>query len=380
MRKVFTVVGTRPEAIKLAPVIRALQADPGRFSVRVCATAQQREMLDQALAPFGIVPDVDLDLMRANQTLADLTSRSVAALDAGIAAFGPDVVLVQGDTTTAFCGALAAFYRHVEVAHVEAGLRTGRKDAPFPEEVNRTLISQIADYHFAPTGRARDALVGSGIDAASVFVTGNTVVDALLWMRDHVKQHPPALAGMLARDLEGRALVLVTGHRRESFGRPMEQMCLAIRDVADARPDAIVVYPVHLNPGVQEPVSRLLGGHPRIRLLPPLAYDAFVWLMDRAAAILTDSGGVQEEAPVLGTPVFVTREVTERPEGVDAGNAQLVGTDRAAIVSALLGVLANPHQRAAMSAAASPYGDGHAAERIVSVLGVRSKTARFSSA
>jgi len=368
MLRVLTIVGTRPEAIKLAPVIHALRADPARFQVRVCATAQQREMLDQAFVPFGITPDADLDLMRPQQGLADLTARAIAGLHAEISTFAPGAVLVQGDTTTAFCGALAAFYCRVKVAHVEAGLRTGRKDAPFPEEVNRALISQIADWHFAPTARARDTLLAGGIDPASVFLTGNTVVDALVWMRHHVQQHPPAIADTMSAALAGRDLVMVTGHRRESFGAPLEQVCEAIRDVADARPDVVVIYPVHLNPSVQEPVSRILGQHPRIILLPPLPYDAFVWLMDRAAVILTDSGGVQEEAPVLGTPVLVTREVTERPEGVEAGHARLVGTDRATIVSAITGVLDDPRQRAAMGVCASPYGDGRAAERIVEIL------------
>ena len=367
-RKILTVFGTRPEVIKLAPVVRRLAADPARFVSRLCATAQHREMLDQALAPFAIIPDDDLDIMRPDQALPDLTARAVTALSDVIRTFDPNILLVQGDTTTAFCGALAAFYHGVTVGHVEAGLRTGQKYAPFPEEMNRRLISRVADLHFAPTERARGALVGEGVDPASVFVTGNTVVDALLWMRTKVADAPPALSETLGRWMADREVVMVTGHRRESVGGGLENVCLAIREVAEVRPHAAFVYPVHLNPRVREPVERLLGDHTRVRLIAPLAYDEFVWLMTRAAVILTDSGGVQEEAPVLGKPVLVTREHTERMEGVADGHAELVGLDRARIVASLLRLLDDPAGRAAMSRTASPYGDGHAAERIVDIL------------
>jgi UDP-N-acetylglucosamine 2-epimerase len=365
--KVLTILGTRPEAIKLAPVIRALEARPGAFVSRVCATAQHRELLDQALVPLGITPDLDLDLMVPGQTLAGLTARAVAELDVVLASERPDVVLVQGDTT-AFCGALAAFYHKVLVGHVEAGLRTGDRHAPFPEEVNRRFISQVADYHFAPTMGAANALHATGIDPARVFVTGNTVVDALLWMRDRVRAQTPAGMDALLAELEDRGVVLVTGHRRESFGEGFEQICFAIREVADRFPEVVFIYPVHLNPSVREPVLRILGGHPRIRLLEPLPYDAFTWLFDRATIVLTDSGGVQEEAPTLGKPVLVMREVTERPEGIDAGNALLVGARREGIVGAVAGLLESPEKRAAMGHVNNPYGDGHAAERIVGIL------------
>ena len=366
--KVLSILGTRPEAIKLAPVILALQERPTRFVSKVCVTAQHRELLDQALAPFDIEPDYDLDIMAPNQSLAQVTARAIAGLDEIMAQVQPDVVLVQGDTTTVLCGALAAYYHRVKVGHVEAGLRTGDKYAPFPEEGNRRLVAPLADYHFAPTTQAQEALMNEGIPKANIFVTGNTVIDALLWMRDRVRAHRPPLPSGLAEALDGRRMVLVTGHRRESFGEGFEDICRAIRVVAAAFPEVAFVYPVHLNPNVREPVYRILGGHERIHLIEPLAYAPFVWLMDRATVVLTDSGGVQEEAPSLGKPVLVMRETTERPEGIAAGNARLVGVQRERIVRELSRLLRDPAEREAMTAVNNPYGDGQAAQRIVDIL------------
>lgn len=366
--KVLTVLGTRPEAIKLAPVIIELERQPDRFVSRVCATAQHRQMLDQVLTLFDIDPDYDLDIMAAGQSLAEVTASAVKGLDPVIAREQPDIVLVQGDTTTAFCGALAAYYHRVRVGHVEAGLRTGHKYAPFPEEINRRLITRLADYHFTPTERAREALVSEGVVESSIFLTGNTVIDALMWVRERVREVRPKLLDGLAEAIDGRQMVLVTGHRRESFGQGFENICHAIREVADVFPDVVFVYPVHLNPNVREPVSRILDKHERIHLIEPLSYAPFVWLMDHAAIVLTDSGGVQEEAPSLGKPVLVMRETTERPEGIVAGNALLVGVQRERIVGELTRLLRHPEQRAAMGRVRNPYGDGKAAMRIVETL------------
>jgi UDP-N-acetylglucosamine 2-epimerase len=367
-RNVLTVIGTRPEAIKLAPVILELARRPCEFQSKVCLTAQHRGMADQALALFDIKPDYDLDVMSPGQTLAQITSRTVERLDDVVARERPDVILVQGDTTSAMCGALVGFYHRRVVGHVEAGLRTDNKYAPFPEEINRRLVTPLADLHFAPTDTAAKALAGEGVPADRIFLTGNTVIDALLWVRDRVRHVPPELPADLLVLLEQHAVVLVTGHRRESFGNGFENICEAIREVADALPAVAFVYPVHLNPNVRRPVQRILGNHPRIFLFEPLSYAPFVWLMDRATLVLTDSGGVQEEAPSLGKPVLVMRETTERPEGVAAGNAKLVGVDKQAIVGALTALLTSADARAAMTRAANPYGDGHAAPRIADVL------------
>jgi UDP-N-acetylglucosamine 2-epimerase (non-hydrolysing) len=280
----------------------------------------------------------------------------------------PDFVLVQGDTTSAFCGALTAFYHQVKVGHVEAGLRTGNKYAPYPEEINRRQITQLTDYHFAPTERARAALLAEGVAASEVFVTGNTVIDALFWMHKRVCEERPELPDGLVEALDGRQVVLVTGHRRESFGKGFENICCAIREVADTLPEVVFVYPVHLNPNVRKPVNHILGGHERIRLIEPLPYELFVWLMDRATLVLTDSGGIQEEAPSLGKPVLVMRETTERPEGLDSGNARLVGVQRARIVNELMQLLRHSGQRAVMGTVRNPYGDGKASVRIVQVI------------
>lgn len=366
--RVLIVIGTRPEAIKLAPVVLELARRPDQFVSRVCVTAQHREMLDQPLALFGIAPDYDLNIMSPGQTLAQVTARAMEGLDQVLAHDRPDLVLTQGDTTTAFCGALAGYYHHIPVGHVEAGLRTGDKYAPFPEEINRRLVGQIADWHFAPTEHARQALLREGASESSVFVTGNTVIDALLWVRECVRAARPELPKGLSESLDGHQMILVTGHRRESFGEGFESICQAIQAVADAFPKVVFVYPVHLNPNVREPVNRILGGHPRIHLIEPLNYEPFVWLMDQATIVLTDSGGVQEEAPSLGKPVLVMRETTERLEGIATGNARLVGVRQERIVDELTKLLRNPQERASMTAVSNPYGDGLAARRIVDVL------------
>jgi UDP-N-acetylglucosamine 2-epimerase (non-hydrolysing) len=366
--KILTIIGTRPEAIKLAPVIMEISDRPALFVSRVCITAQHREMLDQSLSLFGIKPDYDLNIMAPGQSLAQVTVRAIQGLDQVIIEEQPDIVLVQGDTTTTFCGALAAYYHKKKVGHIEAGLRTGNKYAPYPEEINRRLVSQLTDYHFAPTENARKVLLDEGVDSSKVFVTGNTVIDALLWVRERICEVQPVLPNGLAELLDGRDVILVTGHRRESFGEGFKNICSAIREVAEAFKNVIFIYPVHLNPNVREPVNCILGGHERIHLIEPLSYASFVWLMDRATIVLTDSGGVQEEAPSLGKPVLVMRETTERPEGILAGNARLVGVRKDEIVSGLTHLLCDSKQRDAMGTVKNPYGDGKASIRIVEIL------------
>jgi len=359
-KRILAVVGTRPEAVKMAPVIHALRKTPWA-EVRVLATAQHREMLDQTLAFFDLRPDVDLDLMRAGQSLADLTARLVAALDPVLAAERPDCVLAQGDTTTVMATALCAFYQKVRFGHVEAGLRTHDKWLPFPEEMNRALCGRLADIHFAPTARARDNLLREGVPAASVHMVGNTVIDALLWSAERVPEgrfQPPP----------GQRLLLVTAHRREHFGARFESLCAALRELA-GRQDVRILYPVHPNPNVREPAHRLLGGHPRIELCEPLDYPDMVAAMKASTLILTDSGGVQEEAPSLGKPVLVLREQTERPEGVQAGAARLVGTDHGRIVAAARELLDDPAAYRAMTGILNPYGDGTSGRAIAAALG-----------
>jgi len=369
-RKISFIFGTRPEAIKLAPVVLALRNHP-MLQPHVCVTGQHRQMLDQVLDVFGIVPDVDLCLMEPNQMLASLTARAVTAIDAYLAEHKPDMILVQGDTTTVLCAALAAFYRRIRVGHVEAGLRTWNKFSPFPEEINRTMTTRLADYHFAPTEWAKANLLREGVPEERVFVTGNTVIDALFIAHEKVCRDPPEIPGIPRELMNGqshRQLVLITAHRRENFGAGFESICRAISALAEAFPQTSFVYPVHLNPNVQEPVRRLLGGRPNIHLIEPLGYLPFVAMMDRASLILTDSGGVQEEAPSLGKPVLVMRDTTERPEAIEAGTAKLVGTDHRAIFEAVSRLLTAPEAYAAMSRTENPYGDGHAVERIVDIL------------
>jgi UDP-N-acetylglucosamine 2-epimerase (non-hydrolysing) len=358
--RILAAVGTRPEAVKMAPVIHALRAAQWA-DCRILATAQHREMLDQALAPFGLVPDIDLDAMRPNQTLPDLTARLLLGLDAVLGQEAPDLVLAQGDTTTVLVVALACAYRRVPFGHVEAGLRTGDMDNPFPEEMNRVLASRLARWHFAPTPGAAAHLRQEGIPDQRVFVTGNTVIDALLGILD---QAPPPPLDLAPSD----RLILVTAHRRENFGAPFEAICAAVRELADEYPDVRILYPVHPNPNVREVVEARLQGHPRIRLTAPLDYLPFVGAMRRAHFILTDSGGVQEEAPALGKPVLVMRRETERPEAVAAGVVQLVGPDRERIVTASRALLDDPAAYQAMAKGVSPYGDGHAAARIQAIL------------
>jgi UDP-N-acetylglucosamine 2-epimerase (non-hydrolysing) len=351
------VVGTRPEVIKMAPVIRALQAT-GWARVRVLATAQHRGLLDQALADFGLVPDRDLDLMRPDQTLAALTARLVEGMDAVLADEAPDFVLAQGDTTTVLATALCCFYRDLPFGHVEAGLRTGQRRVPFPEEMNRVVAGVLATQHYAPPPAARDALLAAGVDAATIHLTGNTVIDSLLWQA--ARNGAPATPGLRR--------ILVTAHRRENFGAPMEAICAAIVDLVARHPDVDVLFPVHPNPNVGRVVHERLGGRPRIALCAPLAYPAFVAALQDATLVLTDSGGVQEEAPALGKPVLVMRTDTERPEAVAAGVAKLVGVDRDAIVAAASALLEDAAQYRAMARGVSPYGDGHAAARITASL------------
>lgn len=375
-RRVAVIFGTRPEAIKMAPVVLALRRERG-LDCRVCVTAQHRQMLDQVLEVFDLKPDVDLDLMRADQTLADFTARALAAIDSYLAAERPELVLVQGDTTTVFCATLACFYRRIPVGHVEAGLRTGDLSAPWPEEANRVLTTRLAALHFAPTRWSRDNLLREGVPARAIRVTGNPVIDALFLARDRAEHLPGGVAGLpsewFAPLRRGRSacprIVLVTGHRRESFGAGFEGICEAIAILAQRHPDVQFVYPVHLNPHVREPVQRILGTADRrlgnVHLLEPLSYLPFVKLMARSHLVLTDSGGIQEEAPSLGKPVLVMRETTERPEGVAAGTVKLVGTRRTTLVREVGRLLSDPAAHAAMAGRRNPYGDGRSARRIV---------------
>jgi len=365
--KVMVVFGTRPEAVKLAPVVHALRR---RMSVSVCVTAQHRQMLDQVLQAFELTPDIDLNLMRENQDLFDITGRGMPALRDAFQRENPRLVLVQGDTTTSFVAALAAFYARIEVGHIEAGLRTDDKRQPFPEEINRRLTSVLADWHFPPTQWARDNLLREHVAPERIFVTGNTGIDALLDISSRLSrgQVLADLPAEIADRLGDRRMILVTGHRRESFGPGFQRICHALRLIAEEYPDVVLVYPVHLNPNVQEPVHRLLGGIDRVLLVRPMDYVPFVALMRRATLILTDSGGIQEEAPSLGKPVLVMRETTERPEGVQAGVARLVGTDIEAIRGAVHQLLTDSDAYRGMASPMNPYGDGRAAERIASIV------------
>lgn len=370
MKKVLVVFGTRPEAIKMAPLVRALASD-ARFDHRVCVTAQHRQMLDQVLDLFEIDPDYDLDIMKEGQSLNDVTVQVLLGLKPILEFFKPDIVLVHGDTTTTFAASLAAYYQRIEVGHIEAGLRTGNIYSPWPEEANRRLASVITGYHFAPTESSKHNLLHEGISPTSIVVTGNTVIDALFWVREKLKQNPSMVEALETSfrylDHEKR-LILVTGHRRESFGGGFERICEALRVVSEKHPDCQVVYPVHLNPNVQRPVRSILDGLPNVFLIDPQQYLPFCYLMSRATIILTDSGGIQEEAPSLGKPVLVLRETTERPEAVDAGTVRLVGTDVDEIVRQVDRLLADAEEYGEMSRAHNPYGDGHACGRILTFL------------
>lgn len=368
--RILTVMGTRPEAIKMAPLIRALAADR-RFVSGICVTGQHRQMLDQVLDLFELVPDFDLDIMKPGQNLTDITAAILTGIGKVFSQFRPDVVLVHGDTTTTLATTLAAYYHRIPVGHVEAGLRTGNLYSPWPEEANRKLTGALARLHFAPTETARDNLLRENADPQGIHVTGNTVVDALLHVAGKLDADPSLQAGFRRQfgflD-DARKLILVTGHRRESFGGGFERICQALYETVEAFPEVEVLYPVHLNPNVREPVNRLLGGVERIHLIEPVEYLPFVWLMSRSHLILTDSGGIQEEAPSLGKPVLVMRDTTERPEAVRAGTVKLVGTDEARIVGEIGTLLRDPEAYRSMSVAHNPYGDGMACARIADAL------------
>ncbi len=361
--KMAVIFGTRPEAIKLAPLIRRLNDHPDRFETHTVVTAQHREMLDQVLALFSIRPDYDLNIIQPSQSLAQITANAMMGLDAVLREVQPDFVIVQGDTSTTFVGALAAFYHQTRVAHVEAGLRTHRHYCPFPEEVNRKLTSALADLHFAPTECARANLEAEGVPAEKIWVTGNTVIDAL---QDVLRWHQTCAHPVLARvAAERRRMILVTSHRRENHGKPQEQICAALVQLAERFPDLLVVFPVHLSPAVRDTVMPRLSARDRIVLLDPLDYLETVHFIKSSYLILTDSGGIQEEAPALGKPVLVLRDTTERPEGIEAGTVQLVGTDTARILDAASRLLTDEEAYRKMSEAVNPYGDGKACDRIL---------------
>ena len=370
LKKVLTVFGTRPEAIKMAPLVKALAAESDIES-HVCVTAQHREMLDQVLSLFEITPEYDLNIMKPGQDLYDVTTRILVGIKEVLKAFKPDIILVHGDTSTTFATALAAFYERIPVGHVEAGLRTGNLSSPWPEEANRKLTGALAQWHFAPTDTSRINLLNENVDPKTVCVTGNTVIDALHWVVSKIERDEQlslSLASKFPFLNKDKKLILVTGHRRESFGGGFERICETLRQIAELYPDAQVVYPVHLNPNVQEPVNRLLNGIGNIYLIEPQDYLPFVYLMNQSYLILTDSGGIQEEAPSLAKPVLVMRDNTERPEAVDAGTVQLVGTDTEKMVTAISRLLDDDSHYQSMARATNPYGDGKACDRIVSAL------------
>jgi UDP-N-acetylglucosamine 2-epimerase (non-hydrolysing) len=367
--KILSIFGTRPEAIKMAPVVKELNRHQGGFTSVVCVTAQHRQMLDQVLSLFDIVPDYDLNIMQNDQTLAQVTANALTKLDAVLEAEKPDWVLTQGDTTTAMVGALAAFYHRIRVGHVEAGLRTWDRFQPFPEEINRKIADAVCDLHFAPTATARDNLMREGISETSIVITGNTVIDALLDVAG--REYDWAGDGMEALPRDKR-LILVTAHRRENFGEPLRQICAAMREIAASYPDVHFVYPVHLNPNVRSVAYEQLSDEAGITLLNPLEYLPLVQLMKASYLVLTDSGGLQEEAPSLGKPVLVLREVTERPEGVAAGTVKIVGTNKRTIIAETAALLDDHAEYERMSRAINPYGDGRASERIVKSLIARS--------
>lgn len=373
-KSVLVVFGTRPEAIKMAPLYHALAADPD-LDVTLCVTAQHREMLDQVLSTFDLVPDIDLNLMRPGQDLTDVTSNILLAMRDVFRTHRPGAVLVHGDTTTSMAAALAAFYAGIPVGHVEAGLRTFDLGAPFPEEANRQLTGRIARWHFAPTATSRDNLLGESVPDQRIVVTGNTVIDSLHWVLDRIDSDPArqtAIAADLDRligfDWRATRYVLITGHRRENFGDGMVQICNALRDLSARHPEVNFLYPVHLNPNVREPVHAILGEVRNVHLCEPLQYEPFLLALRHCEVVLTDSGGIQEEAPSLGKPVLVMRDKTERPEAVDAGTVRLVGSDRATIVEEVSSLLADATARAQMARAHNPYGDGQACARIIAAL------------
>ena len=367
-KRVLIVFGTRPEAIKMAPVVKSFLSDAEHFETKVCVTAQHREMLDQVLNFFKIVPDYDLDLMKPNQTLNQLGANILIHIDPVLAEFKPHLVLVHGDTTTSSMVALAAFHRQIKVGHVEAGLRTYNKWAPFPEEINRQLTGRIADYHFSPTTKSASNLyIKEGIEQSKVYVTGNTVIDALLWGIKNVNDQRDDILKIKRFLKPNKKLIVVTGHRRENFGEKFEQFCKALLKIG-SRDDVLMIYPVHLNPNVQQVVKKYLSDTASILLIDPLDYEAFIWLLSQSHIIITDSGGIQEEAPSLGKPVLVTRDVTERQEAIEEGTVKLVGTDTEEIINSCLNLLDNQELYATMKVKNNPYGDGSAALKILKTV------------
>ncbi len=374
MKKILLVFGTRPEAIKMAPLVKAFQKDTEHFETRVCVTAQHRQMLDQVLEVFGITPEYDLNIMAPNQDLYDITAKVLMGLREVLKDFHPDTVLVHGDTTTSMAASLAAFYMQIPVGHVEAGLRTYNMLSPWPEEMNRQVTDRICTYYFAPTEQSKKNLLQENIDEKKIFITGNTVIDALLMAVDIISS-TPGMEEKIAKELQekgytvgSREYILVTGHRRENFGEGFLHICKAIKELAALHPDMDIVYPVHLNPNVQKPVYELLSGVDNVYLISPLDYLPFIYAMQHSTLLLTDSGGVQEEAPSLGKPVLVMRDTTERPEAVEAGTVKLVGTDAEAIVSNVTALLQDKEMYKRMSETHNPYGDGQACERIMVAL------------
>ena len=374
MKKILLVFGTRPEAIKMAPLVKAFQKDTEHFETRVCVTAQHRQMLDQVLEVFDITPEYDLNIMAPNQDLYDITSKVLIGLRDVLKDFRPDTVLVHGDTTTSMAASLAAFYMQIPVGHVEAGLRTYNMLSPWPEEMNRQVTDRICTYYFAPTEQSKQNLLQENIDEKKIYITGNTVIDALLMAVDIIST-TPGVKEKMAKELEEkgytigeREYILVTGHRRENFGDGFLHICKAIKELASLHHEMDIVYPVHLNPNVQKPVYELLSGLNNVFLISPLDYLPFIYAMQHSTLLLTDSGGVQEEAPSLGKPVLVMRDTTERPEAVEAGTVKLVGTNAEAIVSNVTALLKDKEIYKKMSETHNPYGDGHACERILAAL------------
>jgi len=376
--RILTIFGTRPEAIKLAPILKALKDHPDQFNSLVCVTAQHREMLDQVLHVFDIKPDYDLNIMKPRQDLYGVTSEILLKLKDLLKEVRPDLILVQGDTTTTFVAGLAGFYQRIKIGHIEAGLRTYEKYKPFPEEINRHLTSVVADYHFVPTRKAKNNLLREGILEDCIYITGNTVIDALLWILkkqsipENRKRMEDYFSEKFGISMDNQRLILVTAHRRESFGKGFENICQALKEIVLKNKDVKMVYPVHLNPNVQEPVHRMIGEMERVHLIEPLDYEPFVYLMNKAFLVLTDSGGIQEEAPSIGKPVLVMREVTERPEAVEAGTAKLVGTQAENIVLETQKLLDHPEDYRRMANLKNPYGDGKACERIIDILAGKS--------
>jgi UDP-N-acetylglucosamine 2-epimerase (non-hydrolysing) len=368
MKKILLIFGTRPEAIKMAPLVKEFQKHSDAFETKVCVTAQHREMLDQVLLFFDITPDYDLDLMKPGQNLYSLTATIIESLKPILEEFTPDYVFVHGDTTTTMAGAIASFYSGAKVCHVEAGLRTNNKLSPFPEEINRQITGRICDYHFAPTETSKNNLLKENISEDTILVTGNTVIDALLNSVEKVNDNPSPFIQALSKQIGVREVVLVTGHRRENHGDGFERISNALKTIALDNVNRLVIYPVHLNPKVQEPVKRILSGLSNVILIDPLPYQDFIWLMKRSKIIITDSGGVQEEAPSLGKPVLVLRDTTERPEAAEAGTVLLVGTNENLIVSKALDLLNNKDNFDKMSKLHNPYGDGLASARIVDFI------------